>query len=528
MKSLARLLLSASVLFILAGRVASQEVSSAGALGREVHNVNDVPGGLVSSANAREREDRASESRGPQSRALIEKRIKLLRKYVSLSGSLVSQAEKEVIEASLKKLEAELKALEGETESATPNAPAPILSSGEGEAVVGASSAGMFQRLIFKLSHPRNGRTDLPTGEFAVSWTPASWASGYTVEISENRSFTSIKFTAPVTCTTTGASVRCPSRLEIPRDTLDAGVRYFWRVTADCDPARAACPAGNKVVAANAPFSFSTIRRIGFFDYLSKRGFSLQKVVTGDEDEEGATFSFLKSFGGKTVYATDFALIKDWRERGSGRTRYTTEASVEGHLTSDESEAEDALRFGLTENLVTSLSNTDLVGLHSYLGGKLETDQKFTTKKLFFEATETLTAVNYFMGQYSNTEDIRFRWRPYFILQAGHTFRRGQAAVPEDSVLRLIPRVHMDFSLDFISRALKIPRTLLFIDDKFYFLPLERDMKRTNFLDSGLEFDFTPNFGLTFNYKNGKSAPKFQHVHTFGGALTIRFGKNEQ
>jgi hypothetical protein len=211
-----------------------------------------------------------------------------------------------------------------------------------------------------------------------------------------------------------------------------------------------------------------------------------------------------------------------------GGTIFTTQASVEGHLTSDESEAEDALRFGITQNLISTFNPAKGNGLHSYLGAKLETDQKFITKKLFFEATETPTILRWFIGKYSDTEEIRFRWRPYFTFQGGHTFRRGQTAIPEERVLRLIPRVHMDFSLDFISRALKIPRTLLYLDNKFYFLPIERDMKRANFLDTGLEFDFTPNFGLTFNYKNGKTAPKFEHVHTFGGALTIRFGKNEQ
>lgn len=82
--------------------------------------------------------------------------------------------------------------------------------------------------------------------------------------------------------------------------------------------------------------------------------------------------------------------------------------------------------------------------------------------------------------------------------------------------------------LNFISQALKIPRTLLFADETFYYLPIEAKMRTTNFLASGLEFDFTPNLGLSFNYKNGKAAPKFQHVHTFGGAFTVRFGKNEQ
>jgi hypothetical protein len=529
MKSSARISLTASIILLLAGQVLSQEPGRAGSLGRETQNLKMKAGDVGASSGGGSDDSAAPAPRYSRSATLLKMRIEASSEHPSLSEGMMGGAKKETAEASLKRLKAEQESLEGAADTPAPSAVARVSHIGEMNHAGVPLHGSLFRGPIFRLSHPADGRTDIATGEFFVSWTPAPWATGFTVEINVDETFNAPnKFSAPVTCQTTGGVTSCPSRLKIPKDTLDAGVRYFWRVTADCDPALAACPVGNKVGAANAPYSFSTIRQIGFFDYLSKRGFSLQKVVTGDEEEEGASFAFLKTFGGKTIYTADFALIKDWLERGSGRTRYSTEASVEGHLTSDESEAEDALRFGLMENLVTNLSDTTVAGLHSDLGAKLETDQKFKTKKLFFEANETLTAVKLFMGQYSRNKDIRFRWRPFFAFQAGHTFRRGEAAVPEDTVLRLIPRVHMDFRLDFISRALKIPRTQIFVDDKFYFMPIERDLKRTNYLDSGLEFDFTPNFGLAFNYKNGKSAPKFEHVHTFGASLTIRFGKNEQ
>jgi hypothetical protein len=284
------------------------------------------------------------------------------------------------------------------------------------------------------------------------------------------------------------------------------------------------------VVAANSPYSFSTMREVGFFNYLSNRGFSLQRVVEGDAESEGASFSFLRTIAEKTVYAADFAFIWNSREGGGGNTRYSLESSVEGHLTSDDSEAEDALRFGIGANILTRFGRTGLTGLHSTLSGKLEADQRFTTKKLFFEARETFTAIKYFMGRYSGrvSDPVQFRWRPFLTFQLGHTFKQGEARLPEDTVLRLIPRARLEMKLNFISRALKIPRTLLFVDESFYYLPIEAEMRTTNFLASGLEFDFTPNLGLSFIYKNGKSAPKFEHVHTFGGAFTIRFGRNEQ
>ena len=376
----------------------------------------------------------------------------------------------------------------------------------------------------FELSHPDSGRTDRPTGDFKLSWSRAPWATSFTVEVREDQNFG-----------TPGHVIRrtgvARSPFTIPKDTLEPGKEYYWQVTAQCDPANPVCAGVTTgVVAANGPYSFSTIRQLGFFNYLSDKGFSLQRVVVGDEESEGASFSFLRSIGEKTVYAADFAFIWNSGVVDRGNNVYSLESSVEGHLTSDDSEAEDALRFATGALIITRLRRAGFNGLHSTLGAKLEADQRFTTKKLFFEASETLTARKYYMGQYSGrvSDPVQFRWRPFLAFQVGHTFKQGEGRLPERTVLRLIPRARFEMKLNFISQALKIPRTLLFADDTFYYLPIEADMRSTNFLTSGLEFDFTPNLGLSFNYKNGKSAPKFQHVHTFGAAFTIRFGKNQE
>jgi hypothetical protein len=44
---------------------------------------------------------------------------------------------------------------------------------------------------------------------------------------------------------------------------------------------------------------------------------------------------------------------------------------------------------------------------------------------------------------------------------------------------------------------------------------------------SGLVLQMTKDFGFGLTYKSGEAAPKFKPVHTFGGVLTIRFGKDE-
>ncbi len=373
----------------------------------------------------------------------------------------------------------------------------------------------------FFLSHPASGRTDLPTEGFKLSWTPAPWAKSFLLEVSEDKTFS--RGGDVISATVTGAT-----SYTVPKDKLKDGNRYYWRITGECDPAKASCAAGTQVLASNAPFYFITIRQLGFFNYLSKKHFSLQRVVTGDDETEGANFSFLHTFNKKTVYTTDFAFIWDSPERGGSRARYQIETSVEGHLTSAESDAEDALTFAAGGRVLTPFGSTERVGLHSTFSAKLEGDQQFDTKKAYFEALETHTALSAYIGQFSGDpkDAVQFRWRPFFGLQLGRTYKRGQAALPEDTVLRLIPRVRLELKLNRISQALKMQRTFLFLDNTFYYLPIERSSKSRNFFASGLEFDFTPNFGLSFNYKSGTPAPKFQRVNTFGGALTIRFGKN--
>ena len=375
----------------------------------------------------------------------------------------------------------------------------------------------------FLLSHPASGRTDLPTEGFKLSWTRAPWAKSFLLEVSEDETFS--RGGDVISATITGAT-----NYTVPKDKLKDGKRYYWRVTAECDPAKAACAAGTQVLAANAPFYFITIRQIPFFDYLAKHNFSLQRVVTGDNETEGANFAFLHTFKKNTVYTTDFAFIWDSPEKGPDRAKYQIEASVEGHLTSAESDAEDALTFAAGGRLLTPFGSTGRVGLHSTFSAKLEGDQQFDTKKAYFEALETPTALGAYIGQFSGDpkDAVQFRWRPFFGLQWGRTYKRGQAALPEDTVLRLIPRVRLELKLNRISQALKIQRTFLFLDNTFYYLPIERSSKSRNFFASALEFDFTPNFGLSFNYKSGTPAPKFQRVNTFGGALTIRFGKNAE
>jgi hypothetical protein len=352
----------------------------------------------------------------------------------------------------------------------------------------------------------------------------------YTVEISESDTFATDAIREEVTDATF---------FDVPKEALQPGKKYFWRVTANC-PTSVQCPNGMLTVV--KPFEFTT--ELEPFRRLEAKGFTLQRSVAGDDATEGASLSFLRNFRDKNIYATDFALIWDKPDPvniGGGRSQIFPELSLEGHLASDRSASEDVWRFGANAVIFTSFNRSSLdengrlrfgklKGLSSYLGGKFEADRDFNTKKVYFEALETPTFVSVYMGKYSGSPDspIQFRWRPYFGFNVGHTMKRGAAELPEDTILRFVPRVRADIKLNFISRPLGFKRTLLFADNTFYYLPLESGPRTPNFLMSGLEFDLSSDIGLAFTYKNGKSAPNFERVHTFGAAFTIRFGtKND-
>jgi hypothetical protein len=274
----------------------------------------------------------------------------------------------------------------------------------------------------------------------------------------------------------------------------------------------------------------------GVLDRLAKHGFSLQRAVTGDNATEGASFSFLRTYGAGTVFASDFALIWTKQDPPIFGTRWRTlvrpQISLEGRLTSEESEAEDAWRLRGTVQFDTRFPTKRFYGMRNFFGVKVEADQKLNTKKVMFEYLVTPTAtplgIGVYLGHKKDEDAISFRWRPYFGLDAGHTYKRGEAELPEETILRLVPRLRVEFRLNFIDWMLKTHRTLLYADNTFYYLPLEDGARTPNYFVSGLEIGFNKNAGLGFKYKNGKSAPKFEMIHTFGGEFTFRFGGGAQ
>lgn len=390
---------------------------------------------------------------------------------------------------------------------------------GDSTAVIGA----------LKLSSPATGSTAIPLEGTILSWTEAHGVKTHTLELSTESTFQSgvvLQETLPGRTTS----------FELPSEVLEPGRAYYWRVLAECDlvlplePGPPPCPAGATVPASNAPYRFTTMRA----PFRLPANLRLQRAVAGPDAGEGATFSFLTIVDEKTIFLADFALI--WAgpklvDRGSAHLGM--QASVEGKLTSDEARAEDAWRFRASAVLDKSFLDVRdlrrrrlLDGLYLSVGAKYEADQGWHTRKILSEVLLTpssrLLAIGFDQPPESS-RPLQFVWRPLLAVEAGHTIRRRGGVEKESTLLRLVPRLRARTTLNFMRRALALNDFYLFVDDTFHYLPLEEAAETHNLLVSGVEIEVSDNFGVSFTYKNGESAPEFERIETFGGGLSVRF-----
>lgn len=329
----------------------------------------------------------------------------------------------------------------------------------------------------------------------------------------------------------------------VPADTLEPGAKYYWQVFAVYVPRGQTTELEQR--ADNGPYYFYTT--LDPFHPLTKRNFTLQRTVDATDPTEGAQFSFLKSFGGDTVFSTDFAFFWDSPSIRFANSRgfLWFRPAVEAQLTSKESASEDAWRFSGSAvidynfiELETDEHNRVSTGtgvsaprrlidsLYFELGGALESDQGFDTKKLtsrlYVSPSSRKLAIGTATGQVESP--FQFMWRPSFEFNAGHTFEGGDSAETGQTILRLVPQLRMTLYTRALSRFLRIADSYLYADNTFYYLPEDDLKKRHNYFTSGFEFLFIKNFGFGLTYKNGEKAPQFRRVNTFGGVLTVRFG----
>lgn len=263
---------------------------------------------------------------------------------------------------------------------------------------------------------------------------------------------------------------------------------------------------------------------------LKDSGFHLRRSIAGADISKPAVFSLLKTAGEDTVYAADFAFVYDFSktEEPLKRQLATTFADwqlgVEGRLSSDESESENALRFQGTLNIYSHNPHLGLQGSITSLSLRYETDQDFDSAKILGEVLWTPIQSNWFIGEASGDEDspIRFRWRPFFGASLGANLDAADSAEQEDTLLRLSNRVRADLYLESIKRGLGLYDLVLYVDNAVYYLPLEDDDTH-NLFTAGINFQLHKNVSIDITYKNGEAPPLFGEIETFGVSVGIRF-----
>lgn len=466
-----------------------------------------------------------------QIKLLEERELLLKQRLTSLSSTSADYA---LVADWIRELEEKLEDLKASRRSQSGSNPVLLNAPRPSGLPTGSLGSGLQAQTkpIFLLSRPVQGATNEMT-QLELAWTEDQQPNktyilrSFIVEVAlSDRRMENGRFPDPVYVTAVAPAGVRGQEIKVPKNKLRSGQKYYWQVLAEYVPQGSAAPLQG--VAANAvkePESFKTAAQT--FDAFERRHLTLQRAVTGDDAGEGAQFGFLKTFHQKTVYTADFALIYNNLLSSTQRTRTAFQASVQGSLTSAESESEDSLQFRAGVVIDRNLKRNTINHLYISLAAKYEADQKFKVGKLISEnmLTPTFRRVGIGVPFGRPSDPIQFRWRPYFYFDLGRSFEKGDSTEVEDAVLRLTPRVRTILTLNFLRRALNMNDTYIFADNSFYFLPLEKTKSRHNMFTSGFVLQVTKDFGFGLTYKSGEAAPKFKPVHTFGGVLTIRFGK---
>lgn len=272
-----------------------------------------------------------------------------------------------------------------------------------------------------------------------------------------------------------------------------------------------------------------------FFDRLQEGGLSLAGARTGKDKNKGASFSYVWSRESASDYSADFFLAWDVPnspdilvDMGSN-----IRLSVEGHLSEDRSNNEDALSFrvGVVQD-IEDIPGVD--GLYLTYMVTHQSDIDFETRKLFFEseASPTITSLaigSDWPGLDRNTGErppVQFRWRPMAGFSLGHTFEAGRSSEDENLLLRIPASLRAQLKLNFLQDFLGIdtddaPAPLLFAEPRMVILPIEGDNHL--FFNGGLDIPFSENLSVGFQYKNGEAAPLFEDIQVYEAYMGVKF-----
>lgn len=269
------------------------------------------------------------------------------------------------------------------------------------------------------------------------------------------------------------------------------------------------------------------------------RGWSLQRSDTIDKENkaQAATFGYARSSTeGKerdAAYQTEFALI--WQGKQFDDTfldgyvfpRFSLEARLHS---SGEKKKSDAIRARYGVMLLHRNAETTL-------NLKYETDAKVETKKGLVELIvyPTMGPFWRYLGGAEKTKDMFYNYRrgttpgvqfmvgPSVGIEVGKTFEAGTSTETEDTIVRYVGNLRTDLELNFLSRALGLPRVSAFGQATYRYLPREDTERSNHYAATGLEFFLTPGLSLSLRYSVGKDSPTFLWTRSANASIGVKF-----
>jgi hypothetical protein len=418
----------------------------------------------------------------------------------------------------------------------------------------------------FKLTTPKDKAKEQPLRP-TLRWEPSAGATGYKVKVTDEKDHE-----IPTTSVPAGTT-----QLQLPTGALKQGEKLTWDVFA-------LQPAG-PLEASNGPATFSTLTQPGLFTRLQQdyhlslqRAFSVsstQKILADeapdDNPSDGAQVAYTATLqrtrrdSGREItehsYLTEInAALTYWAPPlakpiplgKDDELEISWLASAEARVATsgDNATAGDAIRFRLGLTLDTlptdvphvpgGVSEPDAgAGTHplsqrlvdstfTLVGFKFEADRNFVTKQVMLEVLFAPTKRNWGIGKYKAVpfmpQDAKYAIQPYVGFDWGQTLATRDADEHEGSLFRGVARLeaHLSFQPWVRRTGLGFYDISLYADDTMrYVTNATEDFH--NYLDSGLQFMFNKNFGLTLSYKIGEDSPKFLKEETFNIAFTAQF-----
>ena len=377
-------------------------------------------------------------------------------------------------------------------------------------AVAFASSAPAAAQPL--ISSPVNGTRGIDSGAaLTLAWTSVPKAEAYTVEMSENSSFSPLMPLANAQVKAIpGALGQTYTVAFSDETTLNPGRTYHWRVTATTE--------GGSTTSSQAA-TFSTVADP--FAAIADHGFSLTRAEDGVNKDKPAAVGFIREGGPAPSQQVFAEFLFGWEGPETfvprtGPLSIGPALSYAGKMSSAKNN-EDTLAK-LAGGIIADIG-FDRHSLYQTLDLTYEGDQQFDDAEFTFDYL--LTYSGPLIGRFlpiAATAPAQVLVRPYFLAVVA-----DKEAVSGDRKTRVGTQLDLKLRLNVISRALGISQTLVSVTDRYLWLE-GYNRERANYLTAALDFSIAKGLSLGYLYKHGHDAPAFKGVTRQALTIGVGFG----